>query len=64
MQDERSSFKGLLTIDETTLAPRGFLRHGRLKGILFQPPCASHGAVGVELSCAAKLITSHSISSH
>jgi hypothetical protein len=44
MQDERSPFEGMLTIDETTLAPRGFLMHGRLKGILFKPPFDSHGA--------------------
>jgi hypothetical protein len=44
MQDERPSFKGMLTIDDTTLAPRGFLMHGRLKWILFKPPFDSHGA--------------------
>ena len=45
MQDERSSFNGMLTIDDATLAPRGFLMHDRLKWILFKPPFGSHGAI-------------------
>ncbi len=44
MRDERSSFKGLLTIDDDTVASLRSLLQGQLRWILFKPPFGSHGA--------------------
>ncbi len=44
MQGERSSFSGLLTHDDETLAHLDFLESRRLILTLFKPPFDSHGA--------------------
>jgi hypothetical protein len=45
MPSERSSFEGIWTNDDDTLAQLDPLMHGRLRWILFTPPFGSHGAV-------------------
>jgi hypothetical protein len=45
MPSERSSFEGIWTNDDDTLAQLDPLMHGRLRWILFQLPFGSHGAV-------------------
>jgi hypothetical protein len=45
MRDERSSFKGLLIIDDNTVASLRSLLHSQLRWILFKPPFGSHGAI-------------------
>jgi hypothetical protein len=45
MPSERSSFEGIWTNDDGTLAQLDPLMHGRLRWILFTPPFGSHGAV-------------------
>jgi hypothetical protein len=44
MPSERSSFEGIWTNDDGTLAQLDPLMHGRLRWILFKPPFGSHGA--------------------
>ncbi len=45
MPSERSSFEGIWTTDNDTLAQLDPLMHGRLRWIRFTPPFGSHGAV-------------------
>jgi len=45
MPSERSSFEGIWTNDDDTLAQLDPLMHGRLRWILFKPPFGSRGAV-------------------
>ncbi len=44
MPSKRSSFAGICTNDDDTLAQLDPLMHGRLRWILFKPPFGSHGA--------------------
>ncbi len=44
MQDQSSSFKGMLTINDAIVAPLGSLLDGRLRCLLVTPPFDSHGA--------------------
>ena len=45
MSSERSSFEGIWTNDDGTLAQLDPLMHGRLRWILFKPPFGRHGGV-------------------
>ncbi len=51
MPRERSSFEGIWTNDNDTLAQLDPLMHGRLRWILFQPVLATCGIRRPELAC-------------